>query len=104
MISRLDLKGNYSIHVDIISVVFFLKFWAYEILPKFWRNFQGETFGKFWDAFVAPSSPPPAPTKKREKLYILHCEKFTINQNFDNTIGYFLFRRLKLFWRRHVQF
>jgi len=39
---------------------------------KFCQNF-GETFGKFWESFVAPSSPPP-PKNTCEKLYILHCE------------------------------
>jgi len=43
-------------------------FWNFELM-KFCQNF-GETFGKFWESFVAPSSPPPPPPKT--------CEKFTL--------------------------
>jgi len=45
---------------------------------KFCQNFGesfSETFGKFWESFIAP--PPHPHKKKREKLYILHCAKLT---------------------------
>jgi len=64
------------------SVVVFLKFWAHEILTKFWRNFR-QILGKF----RRPLLPTPPP-QKREKLYILHCAKFTFSRNCDNTTGY----------------
>jgi len=44
--------------------------------------------------FFQQCLPPP---KKREKLYIPHCAKFTFCRNYDNTIGYFEFADLSYF-------
>jgi len=43
-------------------------------LMKFCQNF-GETFGKFWERFVAPSSPPSPPQKNTwEIVYTALCK------------------------------
>jgi len=67
---------------NITSVAVLLKFWAHEILLKFWRNFRWnflQYFGKFRP--FLPPPPPPSIKNKHEKFlkkWQLHSANFKI--------------------------
>jgi len=88
-----DAKSCLTVSHTVTNVVVLLKFWAPEILPKFWRNFRqilgkfrfqifgkkiAKFLGKFWRNFHGKVS------SKRLKL---SCQKFleTFAWNFDES-------------------
>jgi len=57
-------------YITQLVLCFFGNFELMKFCQHFGETFS-ETFGKYWESFVTPFSPPPPPSKiYREKLYI----------------------------------